>query len=262
MPPHYAPEHDHASVFQYTGVVKAYQNRPPYPGELYAMLRELVVDEPRVILELGCGLGEIARELATDADLVDAVDPSEAMLALGRSLPGGDHPNLRWHHSSAEEFEYPATYGLIVAADSLFWMDRGAVFPLMSRALSARGRLAIVHREHDAPWSAQLPALIRRFSTITGYSYLASDMIEELQKEDLFELERRCTTSPVPYRQSVDDYVEFWHSRSACSRDRMGADEAARFDAELRQIVEPYSTEGILRYDVSADVVSGRPREP
>ncbi len=109
MPPHYAPEHEHASVFQYTGVVRAYQNRPPYPVELYAMLRELVVDEPRVILELGCGLGEIARELATDVDHVDAVDPSEPMLALGQALPGGGHPNLRWHLSSAEEFGYPAT---------------------------------------------------------------------------------------------------------------------------------------------------------
>ena len=260
MPPQYAPEREHAAVFRYTDVVTAYQNRPPYPVELYAILRELIVDEPRVVLELGCGLGEISRELATDVDHVDAVDLSEAMLALGQALPGGGHPNLRWHLSSAEKFEYPATYGLILAADSLFWMDWEAVFPLISRALSARGRFAIVHREHDAPWSDQLLALILRFSTITDY--VTYDMIEELQKEGLFELDRRRKTSPVSYGQSVDDYVEYWHSRSACSRERMGADHTARFDAELRQLVEPYSTKGMLRYDVSAEVVWGRPRGP
>ena len=39
-------------------------HRAPYPPEVYAKLRELIIDEPQKILELGCGPGEISRTLA------------------------------------------------------------------------------------------------------------------------------------------------------------------------------------------------------
>ncbi|MGO8134389.1 class I SAM-dependent methyltransferase, partial [Rhizobium ruizarguesonis] len=47
--------------------------------------------EPRSehLLDIGCGPGKISCALAGAFKSVTAVDPSEHMIALGRSLPGG-----------------------------------------------------------------------------------------------------------------------------------------------------------------------------
>ena len=233
------PKHlgqDYAAVFQDHSVATAYPHRPPYPPELYAKLRELIIDEPRNILELGCGPGEISRTLAPDVERVDAVDPSEAMIAVGRGLPNGDHPNVRWHNGSAEEFSYDATYSMILTPESLGWMDWDVVFPKMRQALSPRGRLVAIGRGHEGAWDTDtLGGIVPRYST--NQDFISYDVVGELEKSGLFVVEERLTTQPVPYSQSVDDYIEFWHSRSGFSRERMGAHQAERFDDEVRKLV-------------------------
>lgn len=54
-PVHLGP--DYAAQFGDRGVVEAYRHRPPYPDEVVAILAELVVDEPRAVLDGGCGTG-------------------------------------------------------------------------------------------------------------------------------------------------------------------------------------------------------------
>lgn len=255
-PNHYARKY--AEAYKERSVARAYLNRPPYPPELFTLLRGLIVDEPRVVLELGCGPGEIARGLAPHADRVDAVDASEAMLDVGKTLPDGDHPNLNWCCSPAEEFAFANGYALIVAADSLHWMDWETVFPLMRRALAPNGRLVIVMRQHEGPWSEELTALMPRYSIIKGY--VPHDMVAALQEGGLFDLERRMTTQPVQVTQSIEQYIEFWHSRSGFPRQRMGRERAERFDEELRRLVLPHASGGMLRYDVSAALAWGVPR--
>ena len=59
---------------------------------------------------------------------------------------------------------------------------------------------------------------------------------------------------------SIEQYIEFWHSRSGFSRQRMGRERAERFDEELRRLVLPHASGGMLRYDVSATLAWGVPR--
>src|SRR4051794_34210035 len=92
----------YAAQFGDVAVADAYRHRPPYAREVFDVLTSLVIGEPRAALDLGCGRGEIARELAPRVDRVDAVDASAAMIARGRALAGGDHPNLRWIVAPAE----------------------------------------------------------------------------------------------------------------------------------------------------------------
>src|SRR5439155_17899141 len=102
---------------------EAYRSRPPYPDELFEILAGLISDEPRVVLDAGCGTGEIARPLLGRVDRVDAVDFSPAMIERGRRSPGGDHPNLRWIVGRAEDVPLAPPYALITAGASLHWMD-------------------------------------------------------------------------------------------------------------------------------------------
>ncbi|TME92685.1 MAG: class I SAM-dependent methyltransferase [Chloroflexi bacterium] len=77
--------------FQDPLVVAAYPARPPYPESAIRLLAELAVDQPRRVLDIGCGTGDISRRLAQLVECVDAVDASERMLAAGRRACGG-HP--------------------------------------------------------------------------------------------------------------------------------------------------------------------------
>src|SRR6478736_3182355 len=109
-PKHLEPQY--GAQFQDGSVVEAYPMRPPYPPEVFQILLGVIEDEPRIVLDLGCGTGDIARNLAPHVERLDAVDPSPAMLAKARSLPGGDDPHLHWIETTAEEFDYPTRYSL------------------------------------------------------------------------------------------------------------------------------------------------------
>jgi hypothetical protein len=48
--------------------------------------------------------------------------------------------------STSEEFDYPHIYDLVIAAESIHWMDWEVVFGRLATSMSANGRLAIVGR--------------------------------------------------------------------------------------------------------------------
>jgi SAM-dependent methyltransferase len=123
MPPksaHLAPAF--ASQFRDPSVVGAHHFRSPYPPQVIEHLLAPRVAQGRV-LNAGAGTGEIARTLVRRGVPVDALDPSDAMMARGRQLPGGVHPLLAWICGTAEEAPLSPPDGLIVTAASLHWMD-------------------------------------------------------------------------------------------------------------------------------------------
>ncbi len=121
---------DESSAFRTRGrrfsaerMAENYRFRPPYPAEVYEVLRELMRGHPRALLDAGCGTGKITLGMIDQIDRADAVDPSEAMLAVARTLPRADSPKIRWIHSGIEDAPLEPPYGLIVAASSIHWMD-------------------------------------------------------------------------------------------------------------------------------------------
>lgn len=253
-PPQWTPEN--ASRFGDQTVVAAYHLRLPYPPEIHDELMKLIVDPHLPLLDIGTGTGEIARAMAPRVVRVDAVDMSETMLSRGRESPGGDSPNLRWIASRAEDFDGDGRYGLITAGDSLHWMDWDVVLPKLAGLLAPGGYLAIVHRSDLAPaWQDDLAALIARYSTSRFYETF--DLIAELERRGLFEVVGRFTSPERESRQSVDDYVESFHSRSSLSRENMPPDDVAAFDAGLRSLVAPWSADGFVRLRTVGEIVWG-----
>jgi len=255
-PAHLAPEY--GAQFRDHQVVRAYPTRPPYPEEVIDRLCALLPDADAVVLDLGCGAGDIARRMAPRVARVDAVDPSTAMLELGRTLPGGSLATLRWIESTAEEFDYETGYGLIVAAQSFHWMDWQRVIPKIRGALAPEGQFAIIRERRllGVPWEDELRSLIPRHST--NRDYRPYDLLHELALRDLFVPEQVITTAPVPFAQSVADYIESFHSRNGLARSRM-EDGGAEFDRELLEIVQRYTSENTMEFEVVADVAWGRP---
>lgn len=100
-------------------MAEAYHLRPAYSPEVYHILRGLISNEMKAVLDVGCGTGKLARQLVDGTLRVDAVDFSENMIQVGKGLPNGDHPNLSWICGPVESVEFQSSYSLIVAGASL-----------------------------------------------------------------------------------------------------------------------------------------------
>jgi ubiquinone/menaquinone biosynthesis C-methylase UbiE len=248
----------HAAAFQDPDVAAAYYTRPPYPDALFELLAELLVDQPRVVLDLGCGTGSIACRLAPIVDRVDAVDFSAPMVEEGRRSPGGDHPALRWIVGRAEDAPLQPPYAMITAGASLHWMDWDIVLPRLGEVLTSRGLLVLVNEgQVPPPWQADLVAIIQRYSANQDFQP-GFDLPTELAARGLFQLQGRCKTAPAPFRQPLDTYVESFHARSSLARARMGSDAARRFDAEVRDLVLQHQG-STVELQLVSDVTWGRP---
>jgi len=231
-PKHLTPEN--AAAFRLPGVAEHYPLRPPYPEELVQRLKT-----DGVVLEMGCGTGELSRRLAPFARRVVAVDPSAAMLARARELPGGGAANIEWIRSTAEEFDYPDRYDLILTPQSLHWMDWEVVLPKFARALD--GTFAVIYTcGFPAPWMEDVRAIVPQYSVMKNFEHY--DLLEELTRRGLFELEERVQIGPEPFRQTVEDYVGSWWSRAGFSR--VEEDAAREFAAKVTALVEPHAKDG------------------
>ena len=245
--------------FDDPSVAAAYGRRPPYPDEVFALLEGLLPPGERAVLELGCGSGDLTLGLASRVDRIDAVDPAAAMLHLARARAGAEHAHIRWVASSAEAFEYSGPYGLVVAAESLHWMDWNVVLAKAQAALAPGSWLAIITARSFGPhaWEDALLGLIREYST--NQAYRPYDLVDELTRRDLFREAGRQITGPIEFSQPVIDYIESFHSRNGFSRDRMTPARAAAFDAALEAVVTPFCPDGVVRAQLTATLVWGRP---
>lgn len=64
----------YAEQFKDSSIVAVYHYRHPYPDEAIDQLLALITDEPRIVLDVGCGTGDLCRRLASAVERVDAVD--------------------------------------------------------------------------------------------------------------------------------------------------------------------------------------------
>ncbi len=247
-----------AQAFTETEVAALYRHRPPYPRAVFATLERLLV-EPRTILDAGAGTGALARELVGVAVRVDALDPSEAMIAEGRRLPHGDSPRLRWLRGRAEDGPADPPYGLITCGASLHWMDHDLVLPRFRAMLAPGARLAIVDTENVHRSTAvreESLAVIIRYSPIKDHQS-TREMLDGLIARGAFVLEGMEAAPPMPFEQSVDEYLGLIGSTSTLNRAILGLS-AADFERDMRAVFARHGTERV-RYDVVGGVAWGRP---
>ena len=175
----------YAETFKDHQVVDAYRHRHPYPDEVFDILNGLITDEPRIVLDVGAGSGDITRQLVGFVDRVDAVDFSQNMIERGKQLPNGDHPHLHWIYGKVEEVQLAPSYALITAGSSIHWMEWERAFPLFRSILTTHGYLALVYRRTlSMPWDADLRKLRAQF--LTRGDHRSSHIAEELETRGLF----------------------------------------------------------------------------
>ena len=245
----------YATAFQDKSVVEAYRHRPPYPAETFDILTRLLNKEPRYVLDVGCGRGELARQLVERVERVDAVDFSLSMIEQGKQLPNGNHPRLHWFDGRIEEVQLQPPYALVTAGESVHWMDWSIVMPRFAEVLMDGAYLALVERQTiPDPWSllGDVLALYR------SDRYVAQP--HDMREQRLFQPVGESTTDPLLFVQSIEDVVESYHSRAGFSRERLGSVQAEAFDQEAKKaLLKSYST-GVIPFQVHAHVVWGFPK--
>ena len=222
----------------------------------------LIVDNPRNVLDIGAGEGAIARPLAARVGRVEAVEISQEMVSAGHQRPGGARPNLNWIVGPAETAPLSGPYALVTAGASLHWMIWDQTLPRIGRLMTPGAKLAIVDQSyHKLEWQNELLDVIIRHSRSPDFDPDFS-LPDELQRLGLFEIHGRHEIAPVAFQQATHDYVEQFHSTASLAREVMPAEEAGLFDAEILNVVRGYESHGMLRMEVEASLVWGRPLAP
>ena len=251
---------DYAARFKNRSLAELYELRPPYPEETYSILFNLLGESRGRVLDAGCGPGKIARALVDHVDSVDAVDFSEEMIRVGKSLVNGDHPNLRWINGPVEEVQLYPPYDMVTAGASIHWMEWSVVFPRFKEVLSADGYLVIIDgdRPIESPWHDAELLLIHKYSTNRHHERI--DLIQELVNRGHLDLIGDKWTTPVSFSQSLTDYVQSFHSRESMSMEHMGAENVRAFDAELSHVLSEFvDDKGFLRFQLEARITWGKP---
>jgi ubiquinone/menaquinone biosynthesis C-methylase UbiE len=128
--------------------------RPGYPTEA---IRWMVGDEPKDIVDLGCGPGKLTASLAELGHWVVGIDPSMAMLAgmRGRDLPAicGRAEAIPLQDASRDA---------VTAATAFHWFDAERAVPEMRRVLRAGGTVGLITniRDENVPWIKALSEII------------------------------------------------------------------------------------------------------
>lgn len=252
---------EYASIFQDPSVVAAYTYRPAHPPETFSFLATLLSSKApsRTVLDAGCGTGFIARALAPYVDRVEAIDISPGMIAAGQSLPGGADSRIVWSVGSLETAPLQGPYALIVAGDSMHWLEWETVFPRFRAHLVSGGYLALVSVGIlPNPWNESVGPILAQYSLNRDFQpYTMQTIAIELERQGLFYLVGSHETAAMPFRQPIHDWIESFHARNGFSRDRMEPPAAATCDERLRQTILPYCPDGIVEQQVFASILWG-----
>ncbi len=89
------------------------------------------------ILDLGCGTGDLANEIAGRGAIVTGIDSAETMVAKAAAK----YPNIAFEVKNAEHFTMPAPYDAVFSNAALHWMkDAAGVISSVWNVLKPGGR--------------------------------------------------------------------------------------------------------------------------
>ncbi len=112
----------------------------------------------QTILDLGCGTGLLCDAYAANGHVVTGVDPSLAMLDVGRRKPHGDQ--IEWVQSFAQSYRSDKLFDLIIMTGHAFQVllediDVLSTFSVMRAHLKPEGRAVFESRNPLIDWASE-----------------------------------------------------------------------------------------------------------
>jgi ubiquinone/menaquinone biosynthesis C-methylase UbiE len=234
--------------------------RPGYPDEIVGFLVATAgVGPGDPVLEIGCGTGQLTRQLAPTDVALTAIDIGPSMVAHARRNLAGT--GVRFEVTPFEDFAAPdASFGLVVSATAFHWIDPEVGWPKAARLLRPGGWLALLRTGelYDPPFG---PALREVWLSHTGHrSWTREDLpsfAARIAETGLFE--------PAVVREhrarrtlAAADVVTLEHTRATSLN---YPDEVrAAFGADLRALLDSTPEVGVEQYtELAMARVADRP---
>jgi ubiquinone/menaquinone biosynthesis C-methylase UbiE len=141
---------------------------PPAEGDRFYV--DLAGAAPKTILDMGCGTGRLACDLAARGHRVTGADPAVAMLDIARRRSGGDQ--VHWVQSDAGGLSLATRFDLIIMTGHAFQKlltddEIRAALRAFARHLTPAGELAFETRNPARrEWEEWVPDLSRATVTL------------------------------------------------------------------------------------------------
>lgn len=133
---------------------------------------DLAGETPQTVLDMGCGTGRLACDLAARGHRVTGADPAKAMLDIARQRPGSDA--VTWVESDAVGLSVDMRFDLVMMTGHVFqvFLDDAEVLTALrtlARHLAPGGGLAFETRNPAVrEWEEWTPAETRERLEVTG----------------------------------------------------------------------------------------------
>ncbi|MEV6641206.1 methyltransferase domain-containing protein [Amycolatopsis sp. NPDC051371] len=250
------------------GEVSEYYQRfrrgyPPAVGDALTAVFTLTRDD--VVLDLGCGTGQLTRVLAPRVGAVLGMDPEPAMLDQARKA--GSPPNVSWLLGGDSDVGAltPALgagrLAAVTVAQALHWMDHASLFASALALLRPGGGVAVVTNGEplwlqDTAWSAALREVVSSYLGTPLHSTCGTDEASQSRYADAllaagYAVDSQVVEYDAPL--SVDEIVGGVFS--AMSPSQLPAAEARpAFTERVREAVAPH---GPLREEVRVRLLTG-----
>lgn len=222
------------------------------------------------VLDVGCGTGILAREIASrigSVGRVVAIDPSPGMLAVAQQLA----PAIEWREGVAESLPFSdQSFDAVVSQFSLmFFTDRRQALREMLRVLTPGGRLAVAVWDSldNIPAYASEVALLERMAGRQGADALRAPFVLG-DRKDLATLFSEAGVGSVVIT-THDGTAQFPSIRTMVEADLRGwlpvmgvilnEDQIDRILQEARQALSSYAAaDGEVTFHVSAHLVTAK----
>jgi ubiquinone/menaquinone biosynthesis C-methylase UbiE len=224
--------------------------RVGYPYEIVDwVLSTAGIGDGSRVLEIGCGTGQLTRQLASRGIRLTAIDLGPTMVEVARSH--SETRGVEFHATSFEDFEAAdGSFDLIVSASAFHWIDPDVAWTKSARLLRTGGWIALLAtgETYDDPLGSALLDLWIRLSSDGGAwatdEKRAPTLVQTIATTGLFEAaiehhyRERRTIAP-----SVVRGLE--HTRSTT----LAYDEARReqFSRELDGLLKGLKRVGLLQ---------------
>lgn len=229
--------------------------REPYPPGLFSSVAErLDLNHSVKLLDAGCGPGLLAIGFAPYVGSCTGVDPEPGMIRAAQAAADDAGVKLRLIEGRLEDL--PASIGtfqMVTIGRALHWMDREAALAVLDRIVQVDSVLITcgtrTARTGGNPWLAPYDEVRRAWSEDRGARRYDIDH-DAWFAGSRFRVADEITLTHR-HRVTIADLTGRALSKSNTSPQVLAHRQAA-FESELRKVLEPYATDGLLNEDIVA----------
>ena len=174
--------------WNYTDRAEHYDKRADYSKEVvWKLLREIGAVPPKPVADIGAGTGKLTKLLALHGLTVRAVEPNDAMMAIG--VKNTEGMSVTWTKGVGEKTGLPeSSVHAAFFGSSFNVLDQKATLSEVARILVPDGYFACMwnHRDLNDPLQNQIEEIIRQMIPDYNYGSRREDPTAIIDESKLF----------------------------------------------------------------------------